>query len=117
MATPASAITGSRAPRPVQLYYAMRREGEMIEQLHREHGDVFRIHFERRPWFIVTHPDAIREVFTAPPDRRDAVRAAAQASATPVTRIGVIESAPGLRLVDAAGEPVTLRMQSFDHFA
>ena len=56
-------------------------------------------------------------VFTAPPDRRDAVRAAAQASATPVTRIGVIESAPGLRLVDAAGEPVTLRMQSFDHFA
>lgn len=68
MATPASAITGSRAPRPVQLYYAMRREGEMIEQLHREHGDVFRIHFERRPWFIVTHPDAIREVFTAPPE-------------------------------------------------
>ena len=56
-------------------------------------------------------------VFTAPPDRRDAVRAAAHASATPVTRIGVIESAPGLRLVDAAGEPVTLRMQSFDHFA
>ena len=52
----------------MQLYYAMRREGEMIEQLHREHGDVFRIHFERRPWFIVTHPDAIREVFTAPPE-------------------------------------------------
>ncbi len=68
MATPASAITGSRAPRPVQLYYAMRREGEMIEQLQREHGDVFRIHFERRPWHIVSHPDAIREVFTAPPE-------------------------------------------------
>ena len=68
MSQPASAITGSRAPRPVQLYYAMRREGEMIEKLQREHGDVFRIQFERRPWNIVTHPDAIREVFTASPE-------------------------------------------------
>jgi cytochrome P450 len=68
MAKPASEITGARAPRPVQLYYAMRREGQMIEKLHREHGDVFTIRFERRTWHIVAHPDAVREVFTAPPD-------------------------------------------------
>jgi cytochrome P450 len=68
MAKPASAITGSNAPRPVQLYYAMKREGEMIEKLHREHGDVFSIHFERRRWHVLAHPDAIRQVFTAPPD-------------------------------------------------
>jgi cytochrome P450 family 135 len=68
MATPASQITGARAPRPVQLYYAMRRESQMIEKLQREHGDVFRIKFERRPWNIVAHPDAIKQVFTSPPD-------------------------------------------------
>jgi cytochrome P450 family 135 len=67
MVKPSSAITGSRAPRPVQLYYALKREGAMIEKLQREHGDTFRIRFERRPWNIVSHPDAIRDVFTAPP--------------------------------------------------
>ena len=55
--------------------------------------------------------------FTAPADQRDAVAAAAQASATPVTRIGQIEVAPGLRLVDGQGQPVTRHFASFDHFA
>ena len=40
-------------------------------------------------------------VFTAPAALRDAVMVAAQASATPVTRIGHIEAAPGVRLIDA----------------
>lgn len=56
-------------------------------------------------------------LFTAPPARRAAVAAAAQASATPVTRIGCIEAQPGLRLVDAAGQHVPLRYAAFDHFA
>ena len=56
--------------------------------------------------------------FTAPLSRRAAVQAAAQASATPVTRIGRIEAAPGLRLIDAHGQPVAAPAQaSFDHFA
>ena len=54
--------------------------------------------------------------FTAPVAQRGAVAAAAQASATPVTRIGCIESAPGLRLVDAQGQPKANRYASFDHF-
>lgn len=54
--------------------------------------------------------------FTAPPSRREAVAAAAQASQTPVTRIGHIEAETGLRLVDAAGRPVEHRYASFDHF-
>ena len=54
--------------------------------------------------------------FTAPTAQRGAVAAAAQASATPVTRIGCIESAPGLRLVDAQGQPQANRYASFDHF-
>lgn len=55
--------------------------------------------------------------FTAAPDQRQAVLAAAQASGTPVTRIGKIEAAPGLRLVDAAGQPCSIAATSFDHFA
>ena len=56
--------------------------------------------------------------FTAPIARRAAVEAAAQASATPVARIGRIEAAPGLRLIDAHGQPVAPQpYASFDHFA
>ena len=55
--------------------------------------------------------------FTAAPERRGDVAAAAQASATAVTRIGVVQDAPGLRLIDAQGQPLTARYASFDHFA
>lgn len=55
--------------------------------------------------------------FTAAPGRRTAVLDAARASGTPVTRIGVIDAAPGLRLVDAAGQPCRISQTSFDHFA
>jgi len=34
-----------------------------------------------------------------------------------VTRIGHIEAAPGLRIVDARGAPVAQHFTSFDHFA
>lgn len=54
--------------------------------------------------------------FTAPPERRDAVAAAAQASHTPVSRIGTVLAQPGLQLVDAAGAPVPHRYASFNHF-
>ena len=54
--------------------------------------------------------------FTAPPARRAAVAAASEASHTPVTRIGTVSAEPGLRLVDAQGQPVEHRYASFDHF-
>jgi len=56
-------------------------------------------------------------VFTAPAAARDAVAQAGQASGTPVARIGTIEAAPGLRIVDARGAPVAQRFEGFDHFA
>ena len=56
-------------------------------------------------------------VFTAPAALRAAVQAASIASATPVTRIGQIDRTPGLRLIDARGEPVANTFASFDHFA
>lgn len=55
-------------------------------------------------------------VFTAAPADADAVTAAAQRSATSVTRIGRIEVARGLRLVDAEGRSIDQRFTSFDHF-
>lgn len=57
-------------------------------------------------------------VFSAPSDEagRAAVAAAAAASGTPVQRIGRIEAEPGLRLVDAAGQPLLTQFSSFDHF-
>jgi thiamine-monophosphate kinase len=54
--------------------------------------------------------------FTAAPQQRDAVEAAAAQAATRVTRIGRIETAPGLRLVDAQGQAVQRRFAGFDHF-
>lgn len=56
-------------------------------------------------------------LFTAPVAQRSAVAAAAQGSQTAVTRIGQIDAACGLRLVDAQGQPVPNTYASFDHFA
>lgn len=55
-------------------------------------------------------------VFTAPPDRRDAVAAASLAGNTPVTRIGTVLAQPGLQLVDAQGHLLANSYASFDHF-
>jgi thiamine-monophosphate kinase len=56
-------------------------------------------------------------LFTAPAALRSAVAQAAQTSGTSVTRIGRIETDPGLRLVDAQGQALDAqRYASFDHF-
>ena len=56
-------------------------------------------------------------LFSAPASKRDAVAAAAQASQTPVTRIGQIDAERGLRLVDGQGQALPNSYTSFDHFA
>jgi thiamine-monophosphate kinase len=66
---------------------------------------------------VLAGGDDYELAFTAPAFARAAVQAAAHAAATPVTRIGVIESEGGLRLVDAHGALLTRRYTSFDHFA
>ena len=55
-------------------------------------------------------------VFTAPVALRSAVAAAAQASATPVTRIGSVQAQAGLRLLDPQGHWSPNTYTSFDHF-
>ena len=72
---------------------------------------------EKQLELVLAGGDDYELAFTAPADQRDAVLAAAQASQTPVTRIGQIETAPGLRLVDSQGHAVQRQFVSFDHFA
>lgn len=54
--------------------------------------------------------------FTAPADKRPAVKGAGHAAETAITRIGRIDGVPGLRLTDAAGKPLDLAVSSYDHF-
>jgi thiamine-monophosphate kinase len=67
--------------------------------------------------FALAGGDDYELCFTAPADRRDAVLAAANAAGTAVTRVGRIEAAPGLRLLDGNGSALDLSLTSFDHFA
>jgi thiamine-monophosphate kinase len=67
--------------------------------------------------YVLAGGDDYELLFTAPVAHRDAVLAAARASALPVTRIGQVQSTPGLRLVDENGAEVTNTFRSFDHFA
>ena len=66
--------------------------------------------------FTLAGGDDYELVFSAPPERAAQVTAAARAAGVAVTRIGRIEAASGLRLVDAAGNAVANSFGSFDHF-
>jgi thiamine-monophosphate kinase len=72
---------------------------------------------ELRRRFMAAGGDDYELCFTAPASSRAAIIAAGAHCGTPVTRVGVIETAPGLRLVDGDGAPLALRLQGFDHFA
>lgn len=67
--------------------------------------------------FTAAGGDDYELCFTAPPHARAQVAAAAAAADTPVTRVGTIEAAPGLRLVDAAGAALDLDLAGWDHFS
>jgi len=67
--------------------------------------------------FAAAGGDDYELCFTAPVDRRDAIRAAGQASGTAVTRVGSITAEAGLRLVDAGGAALDLQLAGWDHFS
>ncbi|MES2103093.1 MAG: thiamine-phosphate kinase [Pseudomonadota bacterium] len=71
---------------------------------------------EIRRQYTLAGGDDYEICFTAPASKRSEVIAAGAASNTAVTRIGSIEQAGGLRLLDADGKPVSIDIQSFDHF-
>lgn len=68
--------------------------------------------------WVLAGGDDYELAFTAPAAARIAVDDAARACATPVTRIGAIEAAPGVRFHDGEGRPVDVPvLGGFDHFA
>ena len=71
----------------------------------------------RRLEFALAGGDDYELVFTAWPDRRDEVQAAAKRAVTRITRIGHIEPEPGLRVLDSRGRLIERGYASFDHFA
>jgi len=67
--------------------------------------------------FTAAGGDDYELCFTAPSGDREAVLAAARQADTPVTRVGTIDAAPGLRLVDGDGAALDLGLAGWDHFA
>jgi thiamine-monophosphate kinase len=66
---------------------------------------------------LVAGGDDYELLFTAAPAQRDAVLAAGRAAGVAVTRCGTIDAQPGLRVVDARGQPLARSFQGYDHFA
>lgn len=70
-----------------------------------------------RQWDCLLHGgDDYELLFTADPGSRAAIEAAAQASATPVARIGHLTSEPGVWGVHANGTRHAVATRGFDHF-
>ena len=66
---------------------------------------------------ILTGGDDYELAFTAPPHLREAVQQAAAACGTRVSRVGQMQSQPGLWLMDLDGQTTELAPRSFDHFS
>ena len=66
--------------------------------------------------FTAAGGDDYELCFTAPAANREAIVAAGAHSGTAVTRVGRIEAAPGLRLMDGGGAALDMRLQGWDHF-
>jgi cytochrome P450 family 135 len=61
---------GPRLPTFIQLAAWMSRPWGFMDWCAARYGDVFTLRFPRqRPWVVVSHPDSMKEVFTAPPEQ------------------------------------------------
>lgn len=67
--------------------------------------------------FALTGGDDYELCFCAPPEWREAVRAAAAGVGVGVTLVGTVEAEPGLRLRDREGAPYKPGSAAHDHFA
>jgi len=65
---------------------------------------------------VLAGGDDYELLFTAPRSQRVAIEALATQQLA-LSRIGQIEAAPGLRVVDGEGAPIAATLHSFDHFA
>jgi cytochrome P450 family 135 len=59
---------GPRVPHAMQMAGWITRPGPYSRRLRERYGDTFTLHVEpRAPWVVVSHPDAVKEVFTGDP--------------------------------------------------
>ncbi len=65
---------------------------------------------------LLSGGDDYELLFAAPASAHARVRDAGARARVSVTRIGTLDAAPGLRVVDAHGNPVALTERAFDHF-
>ena len=63
-----------------------------------------------------TAGDDYEIAFTAPPQNRAAVLAAAQQSGTPIAEIGRVEAGEGVDLLDSQGKEIAIERAGFTHF-
>jgi len=66
--------------------------------------------------FTLSGGDDYELCFTAARIKHDAIQVASRETGVAVTRIGRIETEPGLRLVDGNGHALAIDTTSFDHF-
>jgi thiamine-monophosphate kinase len=80
-------------------------------------ADLLDLPLSRRLDMALAGGDDYELLFTAPRAMRERVHAAGHDCGVAITRIGEITEQPGLRLLDAQGQPLLRRFSSFDHFA
>jgi thiamine-monophosphate kinase len=109
-------LEGSQVGATVQVDQALRSIACYADPAHS--GDRAGINLSQEQWrtLALAGGDDYELLFTASPSQRAAVAEAARASQTPVRRIGQIDAAPGLRLLDAQGQALPNHYASFDHF-
>jgi cytochrome P450 len=60
---------GPRTPHALQTAGWITRPGPFSRRLRERYGDTFLLHVEpRAPWVVVSHPDAVKQVFTGDPN-------------------------------------------------
>lgn len=56
-----------RKPRLVQAWKLAHAENSIFDESRERYGDVFQLNLGRNTWNVLAHPDAVKQVFTAPP--------------------------------------------------
>ena len=57
-----------RTPKLIQAVNFARGRNEVLDAARARHGDIFQINFQRHRWNVIADPEAVKQVFTAPPD-------------------------------------------------
>jgi thiamine-monophosphate kinase len=80
------------------------------------HAVLQTVAFERRIRLGLAGGDDYELLFCAPPSCRATIDALGAHLGLTLTRVGQIDARPGVRLLDADQQPLTIHVRSFDHF-